>query len=128
MTMILRYLAVGGVNTVLGYAVIIACMTKLGMGPVVANSVGYLVGFAWSFLFNRRWTFGSSGHIGGDLLRYALVATFGYGVNVIVLVLSHYWMGMPAYGAQALGIAAYLAIVFTGSWLFAFPVVDRPKP
>jgi putative flippase GtrA len=49
----LRFGAVGVVNTAIGLTAIYALMFFFGVGPILANAVGYAIGLVISFAPNR---------------------------------------------------------------------------
>lgn len=76
----LRYICVGGLNTVLTLVVIYICKDFLAINIWVSNAIGYVAGFINSFLWNKFWVFKSSGNylrealkfVGGFLICYGL--------------------------------------------------------
>ena len=52
MWMFVKYLMVGAVNTIAGFAVIVFCLEILDLQPVPANAIGFAVGLVISFLLN----------------------------------------------------------------------------
>ena len=51
----LRFLAVGLVNTTVGFSTIFAVKALAGWGVIPANVAGYAVGLRTSSLLNRQW-------------------------------------------------------------------------
>ncbi len=115
-----RFLIVGFSNTLLGLAVIALAIEVFGFGDISANAAGYLVGFLWSFGFNRSWTFGHSGAPAGALVRYAIVCAAGYAVNVVTLLSARSAFPEFQMTSQLLAVVAYSAVVYLGSRYFAF--------
>ena len=83
---LLRYAAVGVINTGLGYSVIFACMYGAGLGPVVSNVTGYAVGLAVSYVLNRNFTFRSQGAKRAEMMRFVAIFALAYLANLGVLV------------------------------------------
>jgi len=86
MRQLLRYGAVGVINTGLGYAVIFACMYLLGLGAVASNVAGYAVGLIVSYSLNRTFTFRSTGARRAEMVRFLVIFLLAYLANLGVLV------------------------------------------
>lgn len=54
-----RYLAVGGLNTLVTLLAIYVCKSFLDINPWVSNAIGYVAGVINSFVWNRCWVFNS---------------------------------------------------------------------
>ena len=89
--------------------------------PLVA-SLGYSVGFLWSYAVNRRWTFQHRGPVPQSFTRFALVCGFAYAVNLAVLALARAALGADTFWPHVLGMAAYTTVGFLGSQFYAFHV------
>jgi putative flippase GtrA len=62
--------------------VVVAALVPLGLAPLAANVVGFLVSFAWSFFGHARWTFPAEGrHIGVALQRFAIVSLLSFALT-----------------------------------------------
>jgi putative flippase GtrA len=116
----LRFLIVGGSNTLVGFAVIILAVRVFGLNDLAANAIGYLVGFLWSFALNRRWTFRHSGEPTAALLRYALVCAVAYALNVIVLIGVRSALPSAHILAQMAAVITYSVVAYYGSRYFVF--------
>jgi putative flippase GtrA len=117
--LLLRYGAAGLVNSLLGFAVIVLCMSALGMPPPLANAAGFAAGYLSGYLLHRSFTFRSSVPHGRGLARWLAVTAFGYAANLAVLM----WLvalGTDLLLSQALAVACYVAISFILGRLFVF--------
>lgn len=57
----------------------VAALVPLGVSPLVANVIGFLLSFAGSFVAHARWTFPAEGrNIGVALQRFAVVSLLGF--------------------------------------------------
>jgi putative flippase GtrA len=68
-----RFLAVGVTNTLISFGVFMGMLQILGGVPqraAIAQATGYAVAIAWSFTWNRRWTFGVGGPWAGRFARF----------------------------------------------------------
>lgn len=115
-----RFLAVGVLNTLVGLGTIYLCKWLGGMDDVTANVVGYAVGLANSFAWNRKWTFGHSGAVLPAIARFLLVFLISYLLNLGTVMAAIHWFGVNSYVAHAIGIAPYTAFFYLGSRHFAF--------
>ncbi len=118
-----KYSLSGVVNTVIGYAVIFACM-HFGLGPTPSNVIGYAIGCVLSFVQSRYWVFRSAGTFGADAARFLPMFLLAYAVNFAVLQAA-LALGVNAYVAQ---IAAGIAFVGAGFALNHWIVFRQRKP
>src|SRR5690242_10801518 len=86
MWVFVKYLMVGAVNTIAGFAVIIFSLEILDLKPVPANALGFATGLFISFLLNRSFSFRSAVPIVPGLLAFAGVSLVGYVLNLAVLL------------------------------------------
>jgi putative flippase GtrA len=120
MWVFLKYLMVGAVNTVAGFAIIVFCLEILHFQPVAANAIGFAAGLVISFLLNRSFSFRSSVPIGSGLTRFAAVAAAGYLVNLIALLIGENVLHLGTYPSQILGVSTYILVVFFASRKLVF--------
>ena len=115
----LRFGAVGLLNTTIGLAAISACMFFFHINPEVANFLGYAVGLSVGFGLNKRWTFASQQKISAAAPRYCVVVSAAYLVNLGLVSLAAR-SEMNPYLAQLCGIPPYTTIFFLGCRYYAF--------
>lgn len=107
----MRFAATGGLNTAIGFGVIVALL-HAGANDFIANAAGYSVGLTISFLVNRRWTFAQKQTVSGnEILLFLAAFAISYAANLAVLI-----------GARSMGLegnwAVHLAGVMTYSLCF----------
>lgn len=126
----IRYGLIGVVNTLLTLAIIFALIYWLDAQPLLANAVGYAIGFCCSYVFNRLWTFRSQAPVGRSIGRYVVAALVAYGLNALVIHFGIYWAGVSKYWIQAVGAVVYTASLFVLSraWVFRRDDVSRKVP
>ena len=112
-----KFLAIGAINSLVGLAIIAAAMYFFDMDPMVANAVGYLVGFIVSFTLNGKLTFRQDALSMSMFARFAVVSVVAYMANIAALWI---WLGHDKYVAQLFGMIVYLLVSFSGSRMFAF--------
>jgi putative flippase GtrA len=85
------FTVVGAAAAAINLAVV-AIAVPLGMAPLVANVVGFLISFAWGFFGHSRWTFPAEGrdpHIA--LQRFAVVSAIGFALNEAAYAGALHW-------------------------------------
>lgn len=125
MKQLMRFAAVGVVNTGLGYAVIFACMYLLGLGAVLSNVLGYAVGLVVSYILNRTYTFRSAAAAQGEILRFISIFLLAYLANLAALMLLIHRIGMHEGGAQLLAGVVYFGLSFILNKYYVFAAVGR---
>ncbi len=122
---LVRFLAVGVLNSAIGLALIYVAMA-LGADYRVANAIGYAGGILVSFVVNRGWTFDHKGDWRASLLRWLVVVGIAYLAQFVMVVWLHDIVGLDARIAQAAGVPFYTLLSFLGARYFAFP--DKVQP
>lgn len=113
-----RYLIVGCLNTVVGYAVFFACL-RLHQPYLMALVWSYVIGGAHSYVWNRRWTFRSKQAIGPQLPRFIFITSVTYLLNAVLLRLLVEG-GLPPTIAQVLCLFATTLSGYLGHKLWSF--------
>lgn len=116
----LRFLLVGGFNTIFGYAIIFSAMYWFGMSPVASNVLGYAIAIMVSFLLNKFFTFRSSGSGKRELVRFLAVFLLAYGANLAALHAAVEILGINAFVSQVLAGIFYTLTSYTLSKLYVF--------
>ncbi|MBB4571688.1 GtrA family protein [Rhizobium leucaenae] len=116
----IRFGVVGLANTSIGLLTIYATIYFLGSPPLAANAIGYAIGFAISFVLNRRWTFEDTLSISHVLPRYFLAAASSYILNFIAVFICLHYFNVNPYFSQLVGIALYTISMFFISKFFVF--------
>jgi putative flippase GtrA len=116
--LVAKYSLSGLINTVVGYAVIFACMAA-GVGATTSNIVGYAVGFVISFLQTRYWVFRSAGRMLHDAARFAPAFLVAFAANFLTLQALLAFDFNP-YVAQFVAGGVFIAAGFTLNHLFVF--------
>ena len=118
-----RYGVVGLTSNALAFAAYLA-LTSLGLGVKVAMTITYASSIAYTFLFNKRWSFAHGGAHGPALVRYCIVYAAGYVVNLAAL----HWMvdrlGWPHQWVQGSLVLAISLMLFALQRTWVFP--SRP--
>ena len=114
-----RFLVIGGIATVLHYAVFAICVFGFGMAPVPASSTGFLWSALVNYFLNKRYTFQSDRAHRQALPRFAVTALMGLLWNASLLAL-FVQMGMLVWLAQVITTVAVLGWNFLVNSRWAF--------
>ncbi len=115
-----RYILVGALNTILGYAIIFGLMA-CGFNPYLSNALGYTVGITFSYVLNKRFSFRSSAPDRTALPLFLASLGAAYLANLAVLFLLLKCLAVNPYLAQILAGGVYTLVGFLGSRYLAFP-------
>lgn len=114
-----RYGVVGiGVN-VAGYLLYLF-ITYLGVAPMLAMSVLYVVGAVGGFWGNKTLTFSHDGNSMRAAVRYVIAHFAGYLINLGILTVMTHELGYSHQVAQAVGIVVVAGFLFLASRFFVF--------
>ena len=116
----IKYILVGLLNSAVGLAVIYGCMA-IGLNDVIANAVGYLVGFCVSFTMNSKWTFRQRGDPAA-VARFLLVTSVAYAANLGTMLATRDVLHVDHRLAQLAGMVAYTLVGFVGAKVYAFRI------
>jgi len=116
----IKFAVIGIANTLTGLFLIYLCKWLLGFGDMMANTCGYTIGLALSFILNRRWTFGHSGPVLPALAPFLAIFILAYLSNIAAVFVALNSLEMNSYLAQASGMLPYAVIFFFGSRYVTF--------
>jgi putative flippase GtrA len=123
------FLIVGGINTVVGFGIFVACSETVGhmadlrfgrvAGTLVTVAISHVLSVLFAFMMHRRFVFRVRGHVGRDLVRFESVYLTGLAINAVALpVLIE--LGLQRIPAQAIIIAAFTVLSYFGHRHFSF--------
>jgi putative flippase GtrA len=121
----IRFLFVGGINTVFGYAVFALLFVTAGqvIGYLGSLYISYVIGVTLAFVLHRRVTFRAH-ETGGnpvlDFLRFSSVYVVALAVNTVGLPLLVEFGHLPALVAQAIMVVVTTIISYVGHKYFSF--------
>ncbi len=96
---IARFLLVGASNTLLSFTVFRLCLGLFDgfvARATIAQALAYSAGIAWSFAWNRSWTFRSSTPVADSFARFGGVQLALLGVSSTALGVGVDLLGWPA--------------------------------
>lgn len=108
---LMKYSAVGVVNTIATAGVIYIALQLWGASPILSNVLGYSAGLVTSFLLNSRWTFGT-GYSWRRLGIFLIAFLFCYGFQLTTLLFLERWDLFTPYHRQILAMGAYVVVNF----------------
>jgi putative flippase GtrA len=118
----LRFMVVGlGSNVVL--YLLYLFLTTAALGHKTAMTLLFALGVVQTFAFNKRWTFRHQGFIQSSLLKYILIYSLAYLLNLTALLLLVDTLGYPhqiVQGVMILSIALMLFLL-QKFWVFRTP-------
>ena len=117
-----RFVFVGGVATVLHYAILIALVQSGLAQPVAASTIGFAISALSNYALNRHFTFQSTSPHSQALARFMTVAITGLAINA-ALLWSFLNIHLPNYVfAQMLATVGTLLWNFIMHKIWTFPV------
>ncbi|UXA04245.1 GtrA family protein [Mycobacterium sp. SMC-2] len=123
------FLMVGGINTVVGFGIFVACSESLGhlvdqrfgkvAGSLVTLGIAHVLSVLFAFVMHRRFVFRVRGHVLRDLVRFWSVYITAAGINFVALpVLVE--LGLDRIPAQAIVVASTTLLSYFGHRYFSF--------
>ena len=119
-----RFLIVGGVNTLLGYGLFVAFEVTLGryIGYLGSLYASYAIAIVVAFVLHRRFTFrvSGTGSVMVDFLRFVSVHVVALLINTAALPLLVEVFGLPPIVAQAIVVVVTTLVSYFGHKFFSF--------
>lgn len=123
------FLAVGGINTVVGFGIFVLCSITVGhfvdhlfgtvIGSLVTLGIAHVLAVLFAFVLHRRLVFRVRGHVLRDLLRFESVYLTALAINAVALPLL-VEAGLHRIAAQAIITAASTLLSYFGHRHFSF--------
>ncbi len=117
---LMRFAAVGAVNTIVGLAAVVVATRALGLNDYLANGIGFAAGMVVGYLLNRLWTFGSDDGVARTGLRYAFAFLVSYAANLAILSILLSAEPVDPIVAQAAALAGYSLVFYLLCWKIVF--------
>lgn len=114
-----RYAGSGILNTLVGFGLIFSAMA-IGLSPLVANCIGYFVGFSLGFILTKKWVFRSKGHFLFENIRYVVAFLVSFCFNLFVLHSCVNIFRIDPLLSQLIAGASYTSLMFLLSRFFVF--------
>lgn len=113
-----RFVLVGGISTIINYALFFLLFRMFGINYIAASATGYVVGTLFGYIFNARLTFRSKP--GLSVVPYFLVYLFSLIASLGVLKFFASSVGINPMYANILAIGFSTVTNFLGSRYIAF--------
>jgi putative flippase GtrA len=120
-TEFIRFLIIGSTTALINMAVY-GGLVYLGAHYLAASGVGWVLGVAYAFLLNKRFTFRAEGKVSTEALRTLLVYVCQLGVSWAGLALLVEVFKLHPYLAYLINTVVVTAVSFLGLKFFAFRV------
>jgi putative flippase GtrA len=117
-----RFLIVGGINTVVGYGLFVLVQWLFGavISYFASVLIAHLLASMLAFTLYRRWVFRAGGTVVVDFLRFQVVYLVPLAANLLALPILVAFAGLNVYVAQALIVVASTVVSFVGHKYFSF--------
>jgi putative flippase GtrA len=115
-----RFLAVGAGATAIHVAVALLLNGPLGVPPLQANGIAFLLAWGFSYFGNWRWTFGAASDHRSAGPRFFAVSLLLFCLNQGIVFIAFDRLGWPFWAALAVVVAIVPAAGFAASRLWAF--------
>jgi putative flippase GtrA len=118
----LRYLVIGGFNTLFGIASFVLLQQTLGahIGYLAVLVISWVLNILEAFLAYRFLVFRVQGHFFLDLARFSSVYLASFGFNLVALPLAVELLGLPVIAAQACVLLVVVVASYTAHSSFSF--------
>lgn len=123
------FLVIGGINTVVGFGLFVACSETVGhwvdhrfgtvAGSLVTVTVSHVLSVLFAFVMHRRLVFRVQGHVLRDLVRFESVYLSTFGINAIGLAVL-VELGVHRIPAQVIVFLPTLLLNYLGHRYFSF--------
>lgn len=123
------FLVIGGINTVVGFAIFVVCSETVGKyvdhrfgevaGSLMTLGITHVLSVLFAFVMHRRFVFRVRGNVLRDLARFESVYLVTLGINAVTLPLL-VTSGLNRILAQAIILAACAVLSYLGHRHFSF--------
>lgn len=115
----LRFLFVGGLNTLVGYG-IYALLVFLGVNYLISNTISTIIGVAHSYLWNRFFTFKSKNKALKEITKFVSVYIASYLIGMCTLFIFKDKLNISPYLAGLINLVITTLISYFGHKYISF--------
>ena len=115
----IRFLFVGGLNTIVGYGVY-ALLLYLNVNYLVANTISTIIGIAHSYLWNRFFTFKSKNKALKEITKFVAVYAISYVIGMCTLYIFKDKLSISPYIAGLINLVITTLISYFGHKYISF--------
>ncbi len=123
----IRFGIVGVSNTLITAIIIWVLLELLHFSDYLANIIGYVVGLANSFIWNRKWTFENNARISQTIFKFVIIFAVSYLFQLGNLYLLLNFTTIDAYICQLLSIITYTIVNFVLNRYYTFKTTTNEK-
>ncbi|KWX86473.1 hypothetical protein AMQ83_18695 [Paenibacillus riograndensis] len=116
----IKFLIVGVLNTIVGFAVYAGMLLFLKVNYSFALLVSHVIGVIHSYIWNNKWTFGVKDYNLRSMMKFILVYTLTFFVNLLLLSIFIHQLGINKFYAQAISLFITTLISFFGHKYWSF--------
>jgi putative flippase GtrA len=115
----LRYILVGGFNTLIGYT-IIATLFYVEFSPELSNFIGFFIVIFISYFLNKKYTFQNKDSHKKSLPRFISSMLIAYLFNLLTFELCYRVLSVNIYLSQMYAVVVYMLIGYflSKKWVF----------
>jgi len=127
----IRYLAVAGLNTVVGFTIFMGALAVVGDSRYwLALLISHAIATTLAFVLYRRLVFGVEGQVLRDYLRFQLVYLGALPLNALLLYALVERLGLDPLSSQAICLVVKALTSYLGHKFFSFyrSPVNRLSP
>ena len=116
---LLKYLLVGVINTIFGYAIIFTLLYFRVIAEI-SNFIGYFVSIFISFYLNKYFSFNDDSKNKIQIFKFIISMGTSYISNLAIMSFSYRFLSINAYISQILGGFGYIFIgyLLSKNWVF----------
>jgi putative flippase GtrA len=116
-----RYLLVGGISAGVDIGLLYVLHARLDVRLGLATFIAVATSFVVNFSLNRVWSFGSSAPVGGQAVRYLILAAFNWVLTVVLELAFTGHLGLNFIVAKIAILVINAVINYAGYrwWVFA---------
>ena len=120
---VLRYVIVGGVNTLLYMAVVYLLLAGLNLGGALAATIAYVWSVVFYYVAHRIFTFRSDASLRREIIRLVPATAVNYLISLGVIELLSRGFRLDAGKVAILAgiVTAVTGYLLTSLWIFAAP-------
>lgn len=119
-----RYVVLGILTNGLCYGAFLL-LVAIGVTPVAANALCYMLGLMLGYVGNRRWAFRSENRHVSDMLRFGAAHVAGFASSIACISIT--MKVMPVALAQLVAIVVAAGIIFTVLQISRFGQAPRSR-
>jgi putative flippase GtrA len=110
-----------GAAAFLIHFVLVVITVPVGLPPLLANVLGFLAAFVWSFVGHSRWSFPAEGRpVAAALQRFAAVAVSGFVLNESAYAVLLRWTQLDYRVALFIVLCAVAGLTWLAGRYWAF--------